>query len=69
MIRSFWWGMAQFCKSCQKRGEVFEDYWWPITDEYWNRRYKGARVVQWLTQCKACQSERQAVRVAMRGAA
>lgn len=70
MIRQFWWGMGQFCRSCHERGESFEDAWWPITDEFWNRRYQDTRVVQWFTQCKACQSEKQAERkVAMREAA
>ena len=66
MIRQFWWGMGQFCRSCHERGEAFEDSWWPITDAFWYRRYQGDCVVQWMTKCRACTLEDQAVRDAVR---
>lgn len=62
MIRQFWWGMGQFCASCQARGEAFEDCWWPINDEFWYRRYQGTRLTHWTTKCRACTLEDQAAR-------
>lgn len=69
MIRSFWWGMGQFCRSRRARwrgvrGLLVADY-----RRVLEPRHQGSRVVQWMTQCKACQSERQAERRAMREAA
>ena len=69
MIRQFWWGMGQFCRSCYERGESFEDSWWPITEDFWYRRHQGDRVVQWMTKCRACMLEDQSVRDRVRRAA